>query len=202
MKNLTLAIILSLGTTTTGILLAATPARAANLFFTGNLTNPNDTPFFSFTADGTSNVTIQSYSWGGGTNAAGKTILPGGFDLNLTLFDGKGNWFDERDDIGINNLDFKFTGILPKGNYQVAIAAFGNNSAGFGNTSTPFNGKGDLKGRSSAYAFDILNVTATNTPAVPEPTNLIGTAIAGLAVISLKRKLSSRRKLAQQIDRT
>ena len=137
MKNLTLATIFAITATTTDILLQSTPARAANLSFTGNLATPNATPLFSFIADGTSNVTIRSYSWGGGTNAAGTTISPGGFDLNLTLFDAAGNWYDERDDdIG---LDFQFTGILPAGNYQVAIAAFGNNSAGFGNITTPFN---------------------------------------------------------------
>jgi hypothetical protein len=172
---------------TSGIAIESAPAHGANLSFADNLANPNDTPLFSFTADGTSNVTIQSYSWGGGTNATGETILPGGFDLNLTLFDASGNWYDERDDIGFSDLDFKFTGILPAGIYQVAIAAFGNNSAGFGDISTPFNGAGDFQGRTSAYAFDILNVNAIST-AVPEPSSLIGTAMAGFTLAMFKRK--------------
>jgi hypothetical protein len=42
----------------------------------------------------------------------------------------------------------------------------------------------------SIYAFDILNASATST-AVPEPASFIGTALAGFAVVSFKRKLMS-----------
>jgi hypothetical protein len=176
--------------TSTGMVLNSIPAHGANLSLTGNLATPNATAFFAFTADGISNVTIRSYSWGGGTNATGTTIASGGFDLNMTLFDAAGNWYNERDDIGLGNLDFQFSRILPAGNYQVAIAAFGNNSAGFGTLGTPFNGAGDFQGRTSAYAFDLLNVAA-NPTSVPEPASLIGTALAGFAVVGIKRKLTS-----------
>jgi hypothetical protein len=195
------AMILGIAATTTGITFAATPADAANLSFTENLANPNQTRSFAFTADGTSTVTIRSYSYGGGTNAAGATIAAVGFDPNLTLFDAAGNWYDERDDDVL--LDFRFIGVLPAGNYQAVVAAFGNNSAGFGNLSTPFNGQGtfdvldpitgNITTRTSAFAFDILNVSPLNPTAVPEPASLIGTAIAGIAAIRLKRKLSARK---------
>jgi hypothetical protein len=186
------AILLGMATST-GLVMKSAPARAANLSLTGNLADPNATALFAFTADGISNVTIQSYSWGGGINASGTTIAAGGFDLNMTLFDAAGNWYDERDDIGLGNLDFQFIRVLPAGTYQVAIAAFGNNSAGFGTLATPFNGNGDFKNRTSAYAFDFLNVSENST-AVPEPSSLIGTALAGFTVVMFKRKLSSRKK--------
>jgi hypothetical protein len=179
--------------TSTGIAIESAPANGVDLSFTGNLANPNATALFAFTADGTSNVTIRSYSWGGGTNAAGSTIAAGGFDLNMTLFDAIGNWYNEQDDIGFGNLDFQFNRVLPAGTYQVAIAAFGNNSAGFGTLATPFNGAGNFQDRTSAYAFDILNVN-TNAAEVPEPSSLIGTALTGFTVVMFKRKLSSNKK--------
>jgi PEP-CTERM motif len=180
-------------TTLIGMAMNSTPAHGANLSFTGNLADPNATALFTFTADGISNVTIESRSWSGGINAAGTTIDAGGFDLNMTLFDAAGNWYDERDDINIGNLDFQFSEVLPAGTYQVAIAAFGNNSAGFGTIATPFNGAGDFENRTSAYAFDILNVNTTATN-VPEPSSLIGTALAGFTVVMFRRKLSSNKK--------
>jgi hypothetical protein len=59
-------------------------------------------------------------------------------------------------------------------------------SDGFTNTNTSFG-----SGRTGFYAFDINNVTATAT-AVPEPTSIIGTVLAGLAAIKLKRNLAAR----------
>jgi hypothetical protein len=188
-KNLVNAILIG-SATSIGMVANLTPAHGANLSFTGNLADPNATALFTFTADGTSNVTIESRSWSGGINAAGTNIPAGGFDLNLTLFDAAGNWYDERDDIGVGNLDFQFSGVLPAGTYQVTIAAFGNNSAGFGIIATPFNGAGDFDNRTSAYAVDVLNVNANST-AVLEPDSLIGTALAGFAVVCFKGKLAS-----------
>lgn len=177
-KSFATATLLGIAATTAGVSMGSAPAQAATFSFSGNLANPNDVQFASFTVNATSPVTIASSSWANG-----------GFDPNLTIFDAAGNWFDERDDIGINNLDFLFSEILPAGNYQVAIAAFGNNSAGFGTTSTPFNGAGDFQGLTSAYAFTITTVDPIAT-AVPEPMSIIGTAIAGFAAIGLKRKLT------------
>jgi hypothetical protein len=65
------------------------------------------------------------------------------------------------------------------------FAQGGSFSDGFTNTNTSF-----CSGHTGFYAFDINNVTATAT-AVPEPTSIIGTALAGLAAIKLKRKLAA-----------
>jgi hypothetical protein len=197
MKKFTLATILGIAATI-GITLESRSANAANLFFSGNFTSPNDAPSFVFTADGSSTVTIQSYSWGGGTNVDGTTtILPGGFDPHLFLFDGAGNWVNERDDdIG---LDFKFTGILAAGTYQAVITAVGNSayaSEPSGNLADGFTNEGRdfaTDGVTSAYAVDIVNVSSSPT-AVPEPSSLIGTVFAGFTAMMFKRKLSSSKK--------
>lgn len=178
--------------TTTGITISSAPTLAANLSFTGNLANPNDTrsALFSLTAPAT--VTIRSYSWGGGTNAEGTVIPSGGFDPIVTLFnDNNGNFITEQEDIG-PSLDFQLIRPLPAGNYRAVISAFANFANG-SNFSNGFGGGGDFFGRTSAYAFDINTDSATST-AIPEPSSLIGTAIAGFAAVSLKRKLASSKK--------
>jgi hypothetical protein len=94
----------------------------------------------------------------------------------------------------IDNLpsagDISSTRSLAAGNYRAVLsvapnfAQGGSFSDGFTNTNTTFG-----SGRSGFYAFEISgnNVTAT----VPEPTSIIGTTLAGLAAIKLKRKLSA-----------
>jgi hypothetical protein len=193
MKKTSIAIGLGISALT-GILLQAAPATAATLFSAGNLANPNAKAQVSFFADGTSTVTIQSYSWGGGNNTAGTRIAAGGFDLNLTLFNEAGNYFDERDDIAQNNLDFRYTGVLARGNYTAVVAAFGNSSQGFGTINTPFLGTGDFGGRTSAYAFDIINVNNTAT-AVPEPFTIVGTLIGGATALRMRKRLKATNKL-------
>jgi hypothetical protein len=207
MKNTSIAIGLGISAIT-GILLQSAPATAANFSFSGNLANPNARPTFNFVSDGTSTVTIQSYSYGGGTNAAGNTILGGGFDLNLALFDAAGNGVDESDDIGgtgKNNLDFSYTPnnptkTLPSGTYQAIIFANGNYPNGAypgGKLSDGFTNTGDFFGRNSAYAFDILNVTSASTAAtaVPEPFTIVGTLIGGTAALKMRKRLKITNKL-------
>jgi hypothetical protein len=193
-------LMLGIAATTTGMLMACSPANAANLSLTGNLADANDIASFFFTADGTSTVTIRSYSWGGGTNAQGTTIAPGGFDPVLTLFNStNGNYILDRDDISSTplNLDFQLSQVLAAGNYRAVLSASGNYANGAfpgGNFSDGFTGGTDFFGRTSAYAFDILNVNNTTPTAVPEPSSLIGTAVAGFTVVMFRRKLSSKKK--------
>jgi hypothetical protein len=173
------------------MVLGSAPAYGANFSFTGSFNNPNDTPSFFFTADGTSTVNFRTYGWGGGTNAAGTTIAGGGFDPILTLFDAADNFVLQQDDaIG---FDFNVNEMLAAGSYRAVISTFPNFSNGT-NFANGFENNGNFNGRTSAYAFDILNVTkatGVNSTAVPEPSNLIGTAVAGFVVIGLKRKLAA-----------
>jgi hypothetical protein len=74
------------------LVLALTPdGRAANFSFTGSFSNDTDLQFFSFTlVNPTPGVTLRTWSYAGGTNAAGQLIPSGGFEpyLNLYLSDG------------------------------------------------------------------------------------------------------------------
>ena len=64
------------------LLAAISSANAADfsLSFTGALSNDEDIQFFNFTLTEVSDVTIRTFSYGGGTNAQGTVIPPGGFD--------------------------------------------------------------------------------------------------------------------------
>jgi hypothetical protein len=58
---------------------------------TGSLDTPEDVFLETFSLASTSSVTVQTYRFGGGTNAAGTTIAPGGFDPLVALFSGTAN---------------------------------------------------------------------------------------------------------------
>ena len=145
-------------------------------------------------------MTIQSLSYSGGRNAASNTIAAGGFDVNLALFNAAGNFVDERYDISSNNLDFNYTGVLAQGNYQAIILANGNYPNGAypgGKLSDGFTNTGDFFGQTSAYAFDILNVTSASTAAtaVPEPFTIVGTLIGGATALRMRKRLKATNKL-------
>jgi hypothetical protein len=191
-KNLNIAAILSLAATTTTMVLVSTPAYGANFSFTGSFNNPNDTPSFFFTADGSSTVNFRTYGWGGGTNAAGATISLGGFDPILTLFDATDNFVLQQDDAA-TSYDFNVNRVLASGSYRAVLSTYPNFSNGT-NFANGFGNNGNFNGRTSAYAFDILNVTKAvrgSSATVPEPSGLVGAVIAGSLVIGLKRKLTS-----------
>lgn len=63
-----------------------TPAGAISC--TGTLDTPEDVFLESFTLTSSSDITVQTYGFGGGTNAAGTTISAGGFDSFVGLFSG------------------------------------------------------------------------------------------------------------------
>jgi hypothetical protein len=58
---------------------------------TGTLANPEDTVLINFSLISDGSVTLQTYGFGGGTNAAGTVIAPGGFDPFVGLFSGTGS---------------------------------------------------------------------------------------------------------------
>jgi hypothetical protein len=211
MRNFTIATILGIAATTTGMMLAATPTNAADLSFnigtlpdtsntfsTGILPTPNAIVSYLFTLDSDSAVTFQSYSWGGGTNAAGNAIASGGFDPLLTLFNGTNGAYilDQDNTFGTSNLDFKLSQDLAAGNYRAVISVSGNyaNATGpTGNFSQGFTRgatDADFANVTSAYAFEI-KVAKKPATTVPEPSDLIGTVVAGFTVVMLRRRLSS-----------
>jgi len=59
--------------------------------FVGSLSSPQDSIEFAFTLPVPGTVTLQTYGFGGGTNAAGAVISPGGTDPFLAIFLGTGS---------------------------------------------------------------------------------------------------------------
>lgn len=186
--------------------LITTAASAANFSFTGDFDHDNDVQAFHFTVGATSSVSLRSWSYAGGTNAAGASIVRGGFDPILALFDSNGNFVAEQDDAGCglvigdsvtgNCWDTFFTTTLAAGSYTATVQQYANFArrptlaAGFrydGLANQNFrNGFRDNTGnqRDSHWAFDILNVNDATIPNdVPEPASLalLGLGLAGLA---------------------
>lgn len=59
---------------------------AETISLTGMLLNPEDTVSIDLTLGTPGTLTLQTYGFGGGTNADGSTISPGGFDPFVGLF--------------------------------------------------------------------------------------------------------------------
>lgn len=73
--------------TVTLLLLASPLLQASNISFTGTFTYDTDLQYFTFTLlNPTPNVTLRTWSYSGGTNAAGQTISSGGFEPYLNLY--------------------------------------------------------------------------------------------------------------------
>jgi hypothetical protein len=187
MKKFTIATLLGITTATTGIMLVS-PARGAS--FTGSLADADAIASLPFTSTG-SQLTFQSFSYNGGTNAQGTVIPAGGFSPVLTLFTASGSYIKEYP-AAVEDLNFTDT-LLP-GSYQAVISATGRffDSPAKTNLSQGFDGSGEFFGRTANYAVDI--VAAPSATAVPEPSSLIGATLAGMAAFKLKRKLSSSKK--------
>ncbi len=204
MKNLTIAALLGIATATTGIAIDSAPARAVIITCagtgsrscTGKLADANDLVSIPFTIASASNVTLRSYGYGGsgsGTNYDGNTISAGGFDPNITIFDSSNKWLVDSDDTPSGDLDFNFSTILPAGNYRAVLAVFGNLTNGSGSTYPGgYPNAGDFFSGSTDYAVDIIFTPVAT--AVPEPSSLIGTAIAGFSTVLVRRKLASDRQ--------
>jgi len=70
----------------TFLMLFSAAGVAASFSFIGNFVNDNDVQLFSFTLLNPGTVTVQTWGYGGGTNAAGMPIAPGGFESTLSIF--------------------------------------------------------------------------------------------------------------------
>jgi hypothetical protein len=118
------------------MVLVSTPAAAADFSFTGNFTQDDNVQLFNFVVGAPSSVTLRTWSYAGGTNAAGTTIARGGFDPILALFDSAGNLIDQNDDGGCGLVaadsgsgecwDTFLTAALTAGTYTVAVMQYDN----------------------------------------------------------------------------
>ena len=184
----------------TAALLAAGPAAAANFSFTGSLATPGTVQFFDFNVGAASTVTLRTWSYAGGVNAAGDTIARGGFDPILGLFALPGGArINQNDDGGCGNVaadavsgrcwDTFLTSVLSPGDYRVSVQVYPNFAGD--NLSDPFAGAttfDDVSGtpnnpRSNLWAFDILNVNSAQVvPGIPEPASW-AMLIAGFGLV-------------------
>ncbi len=153
---------------------------------------------YSFTVTTTSTMQAQTFSYGGGSNGAGTTILPGGFEPYLSLFDAGGNFLSSTyfgqtcPSSSIPNAataqcyDVQLDGgILAPGIYQIAITTFANMSLaennGTGTLADGFTGLGNLAdGEDLHYAFDVKLTPTIPLTNVPEPR---GEGLAGAALV-------------------
>jgi hypothetical protein len=69
----------------------AKAARADTFSFTGTLSSPEASTEFVITLTSPGTVGLQTFSFGGGTNAASNVISPGGTDPFLAIFSGTGS---------------------------------------------------------------------------------------------------------------
>jgi len=180
----------------------AMPAHATDFSFTGSFTTANDVQQFNFTVGAPSIVTLRTWSYAGGTNAASTLIPQGGFDPILSLFNSSGLLIAENDDGGCGSVatdsvtgncwDTYLSQNLAAGDYTVAISAFSNFALG-PNLANGFEGGGSFSGRTVNWAFDILNVNgAALGGAVPEPATwamlLLGFGLIGGAMRTQRRR--------------
>lgn len=192
--------------------LAASLASATNFSFQGTLTRDDEVQFFNLSVGLMSIVTLRTWSYAGGVNAAGTTIPRGGFDPILALFDSSGALINENDDgnssvsadpVTGETFDTFLRSSLSPGTYTVSVMQFdnfangSNLSEGFLNTgdatfTSAFgcsNGRYcdvDATNRTGAWAFDILGVDSATVPTppseVPEPAT-VSMMIAGLGIV-------------------
>jgi hypothetical protein len=184
MKTPKIITLLGITTATVGSIAATTvPAFSVTLgTLNGTLADADAIASVIFTAPSTP-VSFQTTSY-----------IAGNFSPRVTLFDASDNYFDEY--IASGDLNFDLT--LTPGNYRAVISTFGRffDTPANVNFSEGFSGTGDFElnasgtaPRGSDYA---LTISTVNTTLVPEPSSLIGTALAGVGVVLLRRRLSIR----------
>lgn len=157
----------------------AAPAAAADFSFTGTFNQDDDVQLFNFTVGASSDITLRTWSYAGGVNAAGQTIARGGFDPILALFDSAGGIVGQNDDGGCSRVatdisgqcwDTFFTATLAAGAYTVSVMQFNNIAIG------PNLSNGFLRAGQGNFTPTFPFCTAASQPAFED---ISGTAACG-----------------------
>jgi hypothetical protein len=108
-------------------LLTAGSVYADGISYVNTLATPESMFEVTLTLLTTSNVTLQTYGFGGGTNQAGTVIAPGGTDPFVGLFSGTGNGalFLDGTSLTLSNYS-SFVGCPPAG----TVSNFGGTNCG------------------------------------------------------------------------
>ncbi len=200
--------------------LASSFASASDFSFQGTFTADDNVQLFTFTVGSTSTVTLQTWSYAGGVDAAGVTVPRGGFDPILALFDSTGAEINQNDDGGDNvpadpvtgqRYDTYLQSTLTPDTYTVSVMEYDNFANG-PNLSDGFAraGQGDFTAefgcsagifcdvtgdnRTGNWEFDVLGVDSASLPpgnVTPEPASF-GLLIAGIGGLTILRKKRSR----------
>ncbi|MCV2369017.1 DVUA0089 family protein [Roseateles oligotrophus] len=141
--------------------MGAVQASPTNFSYAGTFSKDDNVQLFNFSTNGTSLVSLLSYSWAGGTQSNGNVVSAGGFDPILALFNAStGAYIDQNDDTGSDSCggvaigrdsgsryDVCFSATLAAGDYTVAIMEYANFAVG-GNLSAGFTraGQGNFTG--------------------------------------------------------
>jgi hypothetical protein len=190
----------------------AFPGFAGTLSYTGVFTNDNDVQLLSFSVLTDTTVTLRTFGYGGGTNAAGTPIAPGGFESVLQIFDavtGDASSGPILPGIAPNcaplnpvpaNLGFCRDAygqvFLAAGDYQVALTQY-DNLANSTNLSGGFTYDADpnfASGFVGTFGFQgdghwALDITTPDSTGVPEPASaLLTIPVLLLAGLSLRKR--------------
>jgi hypothetical protein len=188
-------------------------ANATDFSFTGNFGDGNEVQEFHFAVtEPSADVTLRTWSYAGGTNAAGTEIAGGGFDPIVTLFNSStGRFIVDNDDSGLivdpntgDAWDSFLQTNLSEGNYTATITQY-NSFADGELLSDGFQGTTHINfaSRDSHWALDILNVGSASlgdsyisqTPPIPEPESyallLTGLGLVTLIAHQRRNKLAS-----------
>ncbi len=185
------------------------PLAANSISHIGTFSQDDNEVSFSFSLATQEIVTMQTWSYAGGTNAGSVLIAAGGFDPVLTVFDSAGNWQGANDDgTGMvatdkatgNAFDSYLSLDLAPGAYDLFLTEADNTAVdellsdgftqtGNGNFSCPeFIG---IEGsfcdatpafRNGSYAVDIVYADSAASNSTPEPATGITFLVAAVAI--------------------
>jgi len=201
----------------TTAVLAGIPAYGSTFSFQGDFAHDNDVQQFNFTLLSPGTITLRTFGFGGGVNGAGDTVLAGGFESVLQVYDSLGTAQGgpllpgpdplcgprNPDPARANFCQDAFGQIsLGAGNFVLALTQAanlpnGNLSDGFfyvdsvpdPNFNNGFVGTLGFQG-DSHFAVDISGVDAAAPVAgVPEPSSILLGASALLALAIRARRL-------------